>query len=241
MSSVVISRAVVCPSPPFLAADLSGRRAAAPDLAAACADAVARLLADGPDEVAVVAGGPATAAWDPGARLDLAAYGPGLPPGQSASPGEPRAGLPLGLGIGAMLLDQAGYTGPRLPRAVAADAAPATCRDLGASLAAGPARTGLLVVGDGTARRTPKAPGNFDERAAGFDAAAERAFRDGDLAALAELDPDLAAELWATGRAAWQVLAGALPSARGEICYADAPFGVFYLVAVVDATRDEAV
>lgn len=225
-SFFVISRAVVCPSPPLLAADLTGREAVAPDLVKACADAVARLLADGPDEVAVVAGGPATADWDPAARLDLAAYGPGLSSG--------TAGLPLGLGIGAMLLDQAGYDGPRRLRAVAEDAPVRECRDLGASIASGGSRTGLLIVGDGTGRRTPKAPGHFDERAAGFDASAERALRDGDPASLAGLDPELAAELMATGRAAWQVLAGALPSGRGEILYADAPFGVFHLVAVVD-------
>jgi hypothetical protein len=230
----MISRAVVCPSPPLLAAGLTGRAAVAADLARACADAVARLLDGGPDTgrpdtVAVVAGGPATRTWDPGSRLDLAAYGPGLPPGSSASAGKPRASLPLGLGIGAMLLDEAGYTGARLLQAVAADAPVRECLDLGAALAS----TALLVVGDGTARRTPKAPGHFDERAAGFDAAAERALRSGDLAALAGLDPLLAGELMATGRAAWQVLAGALPSAQGEVLYADAPFGVFYLVAVL--------
>jgi hypothetical protein len=41
----------------------------------------------------------------------------------------------------------------------------------------------------------------------------------------------------ATGRAAWQVLAGALragPAPTGEVLYADAPFGVGYLVAVLD-------
>jgi hypothetical protein len=224
---------------------MTGRAAVVPDLTRACADAVARLLGGGPDTggpgtVAVVAGGPATRTWDPGSRLDLAAYGPGLPSASSASPGKSGAGLPLGLGIGAMLLDEAGYTGPRLLQAVAEDAPASECLDLGAALAGtvladtGPADTALLVVGDGTARRTPKAPGHFDERAAGFDAVAERALRSGDLAALAGLDPLLAGELMATGRAAWQVLAGALPSARGEILYADAPFGVFYLVAALD-------
>lgn len=224
----MITRAVVCPSPPILAAGLSGRERVLPDLAKACADAVARLLADGPDTVAVVAGGPATVTWDPGSRLDLAAYGPGLPSG--------TAGLPLGLGIGAMLLDDAGYTGPRLLQAVAENAAPDECLALGASLADGTARTGLLVVGDGTARRTPKAPGHFDERAAPFDAAAERAFRDGDMTALAQLDPHLAAELMATGRAAWQVLAGALAPSRppADVLYSGAPLGVSYLVAVLD-------
>ena len=65
-------------------------------------------------------------------------------------------------------------------------------------------------MGDGTARRSVSAPGYLDERAAPFDAAVERAVRDGDLPALAALDPALAADLLAAGRPAWQALAGAL-------------------------------
>jgi hypothetical protein len=80
-------------------------------------------------------------------------------------------------------------------------------------------------------------PGHFDERAGPFDLAVEQSFRDGDMAALAGLDAGLADDLMATGRAAWQVLAGALragPAPVGEVLYADAPFGVGYLVAVLD-------
>lgn len=224
-SVAMISRAVVCPTPPLLAADLAGRDVPEPDLVKACAAAAGRLAEARPDAVTVVAGGPATRTWDPGSRLDLGAYGPGLPRG--------TAGLPLGLGLGAMLLDRAGYAGPRVLQAVAEDASPDECRALGAAIETG----ALLIMGDGTAKRTPKAPGNLDERAAPFDAAAERALRDGDLAALGALDPRLARDLWATGRAAWQVLAGAMSAARGEVLYTGAPFGVGYLVAVLDELR----
>ncbi len=60
--------------------------------------------------------------------------------------------------------------------------------------------------------------------------------RAGDLAALLAIDPVLARELMATGRPAWQVLAGALAgTGRGcEIRYAGDPFGVAYLVASLD-------
>jgi hypothetical protein len=59
------------------------------------------------------------------------------------------------------------------------------------------------------------------------------------MAALAALAPDLARDLLATGRAAWQVLAGALSAPRSgdgldrQVLYADAPLGVGYLVAVL--------
>ncbi|HXF21560.1 MAG TPA: hypothetical protein VN597_13965, partial [Streptosporangiaceae bacterium] len=78
-----------------------------------------------------------------------------------------------------------------------------------------------------------RAPGYVDERAAAFDAAAEQAVRAGDLAALLDLDPALARELMATGRPAWQVLAGACPGPLRtvDMRYAGDPFGVFYLVA----------
>ncbi|MCL2729650.1 MAG: hypothetical protein FWE15_06455 [Actinomycetia bacterium] len=224
----MISRAVVCPTPPLLAADLAGRARPEPGLARACADAVARLLAGPPETVTVVAVGPATRSWEPGSRLDLAAYGPGLPRG--------TAGLPLGLGLGAMLLDQAGYAGPRELRAVAEDAPAGECLSLGSTLSGA-----LLVMGDGTAKRTQKAPGHFDERAAGFDDQVASALRDGDLAALASLDPHLARDLMSTGRAAWQVLAGALPAARGELLYSAAPLGVCYHVAVLDPESARAV
>ena len=94
----------------------------------------------------------------------------------------------------------------------------------------------MLVLGDGSARRSVSAPGHLDERAVPFDDEVVRAVRDGDLAALAALDPGLAHELMVTGRPAWQVLCGALGPGRPvtEVLYAGAPFGVAYLVARLD-------
>ena len=77
---------------------------------------------------------------------------------------------------------------------------------------------------------------DFDERAAAFDAAAERAVRAGDTRALLDLDPGLARDLMATGRPAWQVLAGALEGCTSlsvQVPYAGDPFGVAYLVATL--------
>jgi hypothetical protein len=90
-------------------------------------------------------------------------------------------------------------------------------------------------MGDGSARRGPKAPGHFDPRAAAFDAGVERAIRAGDLKALLAIDPALARSLMATGRPAWQVLAGALAAqaTAADVHYADDPFGVAYLVATI--------
>ncbi len=144
--------------------------------------------------------------------------------------------LPSAPGIGAYLLDQAGYHGRRLIWSVSADEPVSGCRKLGADLADGSTRTALLAIGDGSARRGPRAPGHLDERAHDFDAEVERAMRAGDLTALLDLDPALARELMATGRPAWQVLAGALEGVAGlaaEVQYAGDPFGVAYLVATL--------
>jgi hypothetical protein len=231
----VIARAVLCPSPPLLARELTGRALVLPELRDACAAAVARLVKADSDVVAVVGAGDITAPWGPDGRLDVPAYAP------SAGNLTGTPGLPLALGLGAMLLDNAGYAGPRLLQAVGEDEPPRSCLLLGESLAAVAPRVGLLIVGDGSARRGPSAPGHFDERAKPFDARVARAVSGGDMAALAALDPALARELMATGRPAWQVLAGALGSAptppsapSAEILYADDPFGVAYLVAVIE-------
>jgi len=222
----VIVAAALCPCPPLLARELTGQEEVLPELHTACAAAVARLLAAEPDVLVVAGPADQTGTWPPDGRLDFAAYAPAL---------ARRLALPLSLGMGALLLDEAGYVGPRAFQGIDAAATPDECRALGRQLAASAPRTALLAMGDGSARRSTSAPGYLDERAAPFDSAVERAVREGDLAALASLDPDLAADLLAIGRPAWQALAGAMmPSdTETEVLYRDAPLGVSYLVATL--------
>jgi len=253
----VIVAAAICPCPPLLVRELTGQTEVLPELRAACAAAVGFLCAAAPDVVVVAGPDEQTASWDPGDRLDLTAFAPGprgTAPGPRGGSGAPAA-LPLSLGIGARLLDEAGYPGPRAVHGIAALAAPDDCLRLGRQVALSAPRVALLAMGDGSARRSVSAPGYLDERATPFDAGVERAVRDADLAALAALDPALAADLMAVGRPAWQVLAAALGAVgvrdgtgadgtgaadgqppgppRAEVLYSDAPFGVGYLVATL--------
>jgi hypothetical protein len=235
----VIVSAAICPSAPLLAGDLAGQALPLPELRAACAEAAAHLAAARPDIIVVTGPADETRAWDPAGRLDLAAYAPALGLHTAAAAVSAPA-LPLALGIGGLLLDAAGYRGPRGYQGIDATAPPDACLRLGRELAAAAPRVALLAVGDGSARRSTAAPGYLDERAEPFDAEVEHAMRNGDLAAICALDPVLAADLLAAGRAAWQVLAGALlpdGSAAGglrtEIRYCDAPLGVSYLVATL--------
>ena len=249
----MITAAALCPSPPLLARGVTGRDPVVPELRQACAEAVRRLVRCEPDVIAVVGPAPVTARWPAGRRLDLSAFAPqaasaGMtgPAGAAGAPGasgppapdQPRppgdhAPLPLALGLGTRLLDQAGYAGSRALEAVGYDEPTAGCAAIGEQIAASGGRVGLLIMADGSARRGPRAPGYLDERAAAFDAAVENAVRNGDLDALLDIDPALARQLLAAGRPAWQVLAGAVhgqPSAA-EILYSGDPFGVAYLVA----------
>lgn len=227
----MITAAALCPSPPLLHPALTGRSVVLPELRAACLDAAGRLLRDDPEVVVVVGPAVATGEWDAGGRLDLSSFAPGA--GRAALP------VPLSLGLGGMLLDKAGYRGERRLLAVGGDEPASACAALGAVLGSPGGRTALLVMGDGSARRSLRAPGYLDPRAAGFDAEVERAVRAGDLDALLRIEVDLARDLMATGRPAWQVLAGAMrdlgPAA--DVLYCDAPFGVGYLVASLRPTR----
>jgi hypothetical protein len=274
----VIIAAAMCASPPLLHPALTGREAVLPELRSACAEAVARLLREDPEVVVVVGPAAVTGEWDAAGRLDATAFAPGSAVRGSAvrgsavrgsgAPGSAVLGsaasadggaLPLSLGLGAMLLDHGGYRGPRRLFAVGPDAPAGACAALGAELATGSAQTALLVMGDGSARRTLKAPGHLDSRAGPFDAEVEQAVRAGRLGALLDLDEALARDLMVTGRPAWQVLAGAMPNGTGlngagpdgaglgggavdgalvtEVLYCDDPFGVAYLVACLHPRR----
>ncbi|HEX5293076.1 MAG TPA: hypothetical protein VFX25_29745 [Streptosporangiaceae bacterium] len=231
----MIAAAALCPAAPLMVRELTGGTLILPDLREACRTATGRLLSARPEVIVVVGAGPRTGEWDGASRLDVASFGGGPAAAGRGPSGTPD--LPVPLGLGARLLDEAGYAGPRRLDAIGADATPAACAAAGQRISQAEGRVGLLVMADGSARRGRRAPGYLDERSAGFDAGVERAFRDGDLKALGDVDPGLARELMAAGRAPWQVMAGALAGTEAdvEVLYADDPFGVAYLVASVGA------
>ncbi|MEE1819653.1 class III extradiol dioxygenase subunit B-like domain-containing protein [Streptomyces sp. SP18ES09] len=228
--------AAVTPCPPLLLPDVA--TGAAPELdaaRAACADAVGLLAAARPDRLYVVGPsvGGAQGVHPAGARGSFAGFGVDLDVrlGEGPDGGRP---LPASLAVGAWLLTRAGWAGAPVEGLAVADSTAADdCAATGRDLAASAERVALLVLGDGSACRTVKAPGYLDERAAGFDAEAARALGSADTAALLALDAGLATELRAAGRAPWQVLAGAAEGAGldGRLLFEDAPYGVGYFVA----------
>lgn len=222
--------AAVCPHPPLLVPGAgAGASGELDDLRAACDRVVADLLAAEADLVVVVGDAPSVRPYPAEVRGTLRPYG--VPVDVGVGPGDPA--LPLSLAIGRWLLDRCRDGVPALPFGVSADTSARRCLQLGETLARRAQRVAMLVMGDGSARRSEKGPGYLDERAEPFDAEVASALRHGDADGLAALDADLAAELLVAGRASWQVLAGAAAGQTwaGTLEYDAAPYGVAYLVA----------
>ncbi|ANP49895.1 hypothetical protein J2Z21_008491 [Streptomyces griseochromogenes] len=230
--------AAVCPCPPLLVPEVAA--GAAPELDAArsaCADALGVLAAARPDLLVVV--GPAERSGrgthpqgTPGSFRGFGVdVGVRLGPATGAvTEGE----LPPSLSVAAWLLERTGWAdAPIEGLGVGEPLAPERCAGVGRDLGTRAGRVAMLVMGDASACRTLKAPGYLDERAAPFDAEVARALGAADVAGLQALDAELAYELKASGRAPWQVLAGAAEGAdlAGALLYDDAPYGVGYLVA----------
>ncbi|WP_055597148.1 hypothetical protein [Streptomyces hirsutus] len=233
--------AAVCPCPPLLVPEVAAGAAPELDAArAACTAAVGVLAAARPDLLVVVgptAGDVGPERYPEGSTGSFHGFGVGLDVrlGADRDTATGRA-LPGALAVGAWLLERTGWAdAPVEGVGVGESLAAERCAGQGRDLAGRAERVALLVMGDGSACRTLKAPGYLDERAAPFDAEAARALEAADTAALLALDDGLARDLKATGRAPWQVLAGAAEAGgsalRGTLLYEDAPYGVGYLVA----------
>ena len=91
---------------------------------------------------------------------------------------------------------------------------------------------GALVVANGSAMRTEKAPGHLDERAFAFDDALGRALAEGDAAGLRAVDEGLGDELWCHDVPACHVMGELVtePVTSVHVDYADDPYGVQYWV-----------
>ncbi|GAA4113251.1 hypothetical protein GCM10022415_08460 [Knoellia locipacati] len=230
----MITDVVIVPGAPLLLPEYQGRTAAAPGLLERCVEAVRDAVAKAAHVVVV-----------------------------HATDREPRSTRPaLGARVADHLLAEThvGFSVEHV--AVAWDAPREECVALGREVAeradhvtsggaaqgsvlapGGDAKarpTTLLVVADGSARRSEKAPGHLDPRSHEVDGVIVEAIRgageDG-LARLLDLDPDLCADLLVAGRAPLQVLAAAVgaagPAAALGVtsCEVSDPFGVLYVVA----------
>ena len=227
--------AAVCPGAPLLVPELATERSdALAELRRRCRQALDQVSASRPDSITVVGSGPRTATFGAEAVGSLAPYGPAdriRLTGERADTGV--AVLPLSLSLGAWLLAEVGWHGRVRGLSVAESSSSGDCVSLGCQYAREPGRVALLVIADGSARRSRQAPGYWDRRAAGFDEAVAAALAAVDRTALLRVDPELARDLLAAGRAPLQVLAGAATDGdwRADLLWHEAPYGVGYFVA----------
>ncbi|MFE0747389.1 hypothetical protein [Gordonia sp. NPDC058843] len=128
--------------------------------------------------------------------------------------------------------------GPLRVCSVGSTTPPAECAATGAALAAGldasSERVAVLVVGDGSTALTDKAPGGGRrESAVTLTDTIVAALGSADTTILAALDPQTCDAEGVGGRVAWQVAAGLVGDrpARAVLDFADAPFGVGYVVS----------
>jgi len=211
----MITDIVIVPGAPLLLPEFQGRVAAAPGLLESCVAAVREAVASAHHVVVV------------------------HPTDREARSTKP----PVGLRVADHLLAVTHENFDVEHVAVPWDATTEECLTLGRSIESS-RETTLLVVADGSARRTEKAPGHLDPRAESVDDAIVSAIRDsasGGLDGLLDLDVELCADLLVAGRAPLQVLAaaaGAASTADGERaayrvvqCDVSDPFGVLYVVA----------
>lgn len=230
----MIVRAAVVPHPPLLVPELvAGADGDVTAVRAACLAVATRLTSVAPRWVAV-GGGPG-GVLGPDAVGTFAGFGVDVTVRLSdAATGTPDPAMPLSALIVAWLREHTGADEVTM-HLVPPDLSPEDCYALGEHLAEDAAPVGLLIAGDGSHRHGDRAPGRPDDRAGPFDDAVHEALAAADAKALQALDPKLADELGAAGRAPWQVLAGAMGRGRWM---ADArllaPFGVAYHLAVLD-------
>lgn len=222
----MITAVAFCPQAPVLVPDLAGAAAAELDeLRDACRAAIRRAAACG-GQLVLVGSGPAARTYGPLARGTLAGFGLPLEIPLGAD-GTGEVELPPSLTVGAWLVRDA--LGPD------SGAVATSVPDGGAQpeLPGGPCA--LVVLGDGSARRSEKAPGYLDPRAADFDAALARTLGTGDPAGLSaeRLAEHGASELLVGGLAAWAAVAPLLASSEwdAEVLYDAAPYGVGYFAA----------
>jgi hypothetical protein len=244
---VPLISAAMCPHPIRLIPDIFGETGAQwQRLRVACLEAVRQLripIATGPestvddpaDLVVIVGGDDATRDFD-----TARAYGSLLSNGVFWEFGWPsdhleRQPLPLSLTLGNWLMSKSrpGDTGvvvaDVLFQAIAFDATSQECAELGRDLAGRAERVAMLVMGEGSTGLTAAAWEHGGDDARRYDQTVVRALEDADADAIGRL------KFWlpATGRAAWQVLAGAAAGHRfdGQLHAGGTPDDMGYFVA----------
>jgi hypothetical protein len=240
----MLETAVVLPNPPVLVPEVAA--GAAPELdrlRTACSDALKAVLHawESGCELVLVGVGAERETFHPGALGTFAGFGVPVTttlPGRTIEGAEDQRRLPLSLTVGAWLMNQVApwSSAERAVSAVSVpgDLAPSEALAVGRDIAASAAGVAVVVMGDGSSALSLKAPGYLVQGAQDWQDEVTSAIANADVDALAAISPEDAVRFGATGRAAWQVLAGAAGESRewhAELLATEDRYGVAYLVA----------
>ena len=219
----MIVAAAFCPQPPLLVPVLA--RGAAGELGglrAACREAI-RAACVVP-HVVIIGSGARNRPYPCGTSGSFAAFGVDVAVALGTPDRAAPDDLPPSIAVGAWLVGDTLDGTVQVTAWQTSDGTPPPMPD---------EPVALVVMGDGSARRSTTAPGYLDDRAAGFDAAVAAALAGGYPEHLAGLDAGLGCELLAAGVPAWHAAAALLAGRRydAHLGYDAAPYGVGYFVA----------
>ena len=226
----IVSAALV-PAAPVIVPGLSGHTMPAPEVRSAALDAIQRMIDAGVDEVIVLAEADRDGLFDSTAPWGLHRIGGMHPASEAGAVFDQLLTMPLA--IGASMLRDAGWTGTTyfhaLERTISADAAAEVGRGLGTTKRS----VGLLLLGNGSACCTEKAPGSFHPQANEFNTSLVAMIRQGNRAAMMALPTQGAAEQLSDIRVPLQVFAGATSEHRlvSSIGFTGDFAGVYYICA----------
>jgi hypothetical protein len=229
----VILGAAFCPHPPALVPDLAlGASDELNAVRTACADAIRQVAIHG-GQLVLLGADVSSTSHSPLCRGSFAGFGVPMEVHLGAPTCGGQLDLPLSLTVGAWLVRE--YLGPRSgSRAFSIGPDFAASRAAIELLALAESEDiALLVMGDGSARRSTSAPGYLDDRAAGFDATVTAALAAGDAGALSDLDPLLGDALLSASVPVWRAAAGLMEGIGFDatLLLDVAPYGVGYFVA----------
>jgi hypothetical protein len=231
--------AAVLPHPPLLLPEVAS--GAAQELASvrqACSKALEALRNANPDRLVVIGNGPVSHDFGRSVRGSMRGFGVEREVCWPGSESTERWGdspeLPLSLMVGAWLLVENSWPTPAVQfQSVSAGTSPGQASALAATVATSSPRVALVVMGDGSAALTAKAPRYLVPGASQWQTQLTKAIATADREALQALTGAEAEAVHAGGVAAWWVLAASAADGQwtGELMADSAPYGVGYTVA----------
>jgi len=237
----VLVAAAVLPHPPLMIPEVAA--GAADELEAvrtACLDALKPVMAANCDVVVLGVADPVhdvRETFAPGATGSMAGFGvevrAHLPSKGGKDQTDPR--LPLSLTVGAWLMSRFDEWERVRATSLPSELTTSEAAELGREIGASADRVAIVAMADGSSTLSLKAPGYLADGAEDWQRTVTHAIASVDHEALAAVTAEDASRFGASGRAAWQVLAGAASASggqwRGELLAAEAPYGVGYVVA----------